>query len=292
MLAANKKRMDKKNIFLPTIKLDEEMALKRLANLIKFLRGEVSLNEFAVITGKTIPEPLACYASGGFMPRMTQAGLGEKLGISYAGVQGLEKKGTNSFPRLGLYIKIAKICNLTLDELTNFLFDFSTGRDFAKTSDTEINQITAQIRQLGLEDLEAVARVLSAVTEACLVSSGKQATKSEEIPEPEVENIVELSSQQKKRLAKVLLGSLESQENSLEEVLAANGVEAVVWNTILSELDSSEIIIRIKQTQLDRLARLCCKVRTWINEDGIDEVWLNPRKNYESWDELKIDLDK
>ena len=108
--------------------LNEERAVKRLSALIYFLRGEISLNELRIKMGKLLPIKLVglCGNSvNGYLPKLTQAGLGEKLGCTYAAVQTWEKGKKPSFPRLTTFLKIAKFCDLTINELTELLFDFS-----------------------------------------------------------------------------------------------------------------------------------------------------------------------
>ncbi len=110
------------------INLDEKQAVKRLSALIYFLRGEISLNEFRVKAGKSLPMKLVdlCGSSvSGYMPKLTQEVLGKMLGCTYAAVQTWEKGKKPSFPRLPTFIKIAKLCNLTVNELTDLLFDYS-----------------------------------------------------------------------------------------------------------------------------------------------------------------------
>lgn len=117
------------------IDLDEQRAVRRLSALIRFLRGELSLNELQVKMGKDLPAQLVRLSeSSGYMPKLTQEALGKMLGCTYAAVQTWEGGKKPSFPRLMTFIKIAKLCNLSINKLTDLLFDYSdelvTGESF------------------------------------------------------------------------------------------------------------------------------------------------------------------
>lgn len=110
------------------IELDELKAAKRLSALIYFLRGEISFNELKVKVGKTLPSKLVDLCGSfvnGYLPKLTQENLGKMLGCTYAAVQTWEKGKRPSFPRLPTFIKIAIFCNLTVNELTEMLFDYT-----------------------------------------------------------------------------------------------------------------------------------------------------------------------
>ena len=109
------------------IELNEKEAVKRLANLVRFMRGELSLNELRIKVKNPLPLKLLalCDPQVGYLPHLTQTGLGKHLGCTYAAVQAWERGDKPAFPRLHTFVKMAKFCNLTVNELTDLIFDVS-----------------------------------------------------------------------------------------------------------------------------------------------------------------------